>query len=418
MKGLFFGCAILYLLNTSATTKEQVIDLHERCYSYLDTNLDSALILSQEAEDISHEQEFDYLEAQSLFIKAYIYRVKDDMGKSFVTNLEALHILNTLETLDAIKTHVQVLLNTGEILKQHYAYAQAVEYYDEGINQALRYELTDWAQRLLYNKAVALKHYGALDEALRAIEQSYELAIRNEDDLRILRSINQRGLILKDQGEFVEARRSFMEIVEHNFNKQSPERHLGHAWHNIGVTYVAEEKLSLALQAYQKALDWRLIKPKASDIFITYLDLADVYYQVGAHSKADSIAELAQSYYDDVSLSPDYYKLFDLRTEISFQLGQLSDVHLYAQRYIDENGKFLVLQKDILQVKDQYKMEVLTAGFFTELDAKQTQSELHRYLLSSVAFFTLIILIGRFRYFWKKWAIKKGLSHIEKDSDV
>lgn len=403
------------MLPLVALSSDAIEALHEQSYALLDKEPNKALELAEEALALAERKGDNFLQGQSLFIIAYLYREKEDMGKAFVINLEALEVLKRSKAPKAVESRVKILLNTGEILKKHHAYAQAINYYNEGITLAKKY---DWKRRLVklhYNKSSALHDLGKLEEALKEIEVARHIAIDLEDELRIIRAINQRGLILNDLKAFDAARASFEEIINYTFKEISGDVHIGRAWHNIGVTYSDEGRLSGARLAYEEALPWRT---DDRSLFKTYADLSEVYMNLQLNSKAQATAALALPLYEKQPLLPENYEFFNICSQIAFNAGDMASSHTYSQQYIAENKKFLLLQEEILQVKDQYKMEVLAAGFFTEAEANKSRNQLQSYLWLLVMFFTLIIVFGKIKQRLNRYQLKKELLKINEDSSV
>ena len=415
---------ILYLLLfavapvAQSSEKQEVEALHSEVYDLLDSNLDKALRLSKDAEIMAKEAGLDFEEANSLFIQAYIYRQLDELGKSFVINLKALEILRPLEDENSLITYVKVLLNTGEILKQHHAYSDAVRYYDEAIAIANTNDFSDRLTRLHYSKGMALMLNGNYDYALEELNQSLESSIRLNDEYLYVLTLNQIGLLNKHKGMYQHARESYQTIIDHKFEKLNSSEYLGQAWHNIAVTFKMEERFDEALQAYEKAENYHAIQSGDSDKLTTWLDLSEVYLLRKEYYKASEYSRKSLGIYEKVALLPEHYRVFDLLSQIAYAQKEFDDAHSYSQKYVQANKQFLEAQEEILRIKDQYKMEVLTAGFFVELNASKRQSELELYLIIIGVISVIVILIGRSQAFIKKKSIQIGLTQIEKDSSV
>lgn len=85
---------------------------------------------------------------------------------------------------------------------------------------------------------------------------------------------------------------------------------------------------------------------------------------------------------------------------------------------MEVNKRFLESQEEILHIKDQYKMELLTSEFFVELNASKRESEFEWYLMLLGLIAVSIIIFGRSRFLLKKRSIQKCLSEIEKHSEI
>ena len=415
---ILYSVLITLAIGARASAKQEVELLHKQAYELLDTDLGKALLLSKEAEIVAKDAGLEFEEANSLFIQAYIYRQFDELGKSFVINLKALEILRPLKDDTSLITYVKILLNTGEILKQHYAYVDAVKYYDEAIAIAKKHQFTDRLIRLYYSKAMSLRHNRDYDYALSEIKKALSAALKANNEYMYVLALNQKGLIEKDMGRSEDARKSYQTIIDYQFERLNSSEYIGQAWHNIAVTFKMEGLLGEAIVAYKNAEEYHAIGSGNSDRFTTWLDLSEVYFLRKEYNKAFEYSQKSLAIYEDVALLPDHYKVYDLLSKILYAQRKFEDSHAFSQEYMVENSHFLKAQTDILRVKDQYKMEVLTAGFFVELNASKRQNELELYLILCGAIGTLIIVIGRSQFFLKKKSIKVGLTQIEKDSSV
>lgn len=403
-----------------ASDKAGIDSLHQQAYRLLDSNPDSAFVLATIAEAKAFSRGLKFEEGNSLFIQAYIYSQKEELGKAFVLYLRALEILRPLKAEKALLAYTKILLNTGIILKQHYAYPQAIQYYDEGIGIAWKQKFNERLLKLYFNKAEALRQIEEFDQALGTIKSALDLAQREKDEDMILSSLNQRGLILKDMGRYEEARASYRRIIGFEFDKLSPEEYRGRSWHNIAVTYVEEKRHQEAAEAYHKALNEKIIGDEKR-LYITWLDLGEVYYLLGDYKKAYEMEQKALALYDEMLLLPDHYALFSLLSKTTYKLGEHEQSHAYSERFIAVNKRFLQAQKEILQVKDQYKMEILTAGFFLELEASKTKEQYQTMLIiliCSVVFFVSLFGYEKVRQYKVRHNIRSTILDIERKSNV
>jgi len=406
------------MIGVQASSKQDIIDLHNKCYSLFRTNFDSAIIVAENAKELASDEAYTYLEAQSLYIKAYAFNLKEDQGKAFITYLESLQLLNQTNNTEAVELKTDLILSISSILMKHNAYSEAIQYLNEGIEIAESYNLREKKLSFSYNKSLSLRHKNDLGSALKQIEYTLKLAIELDDELRVLRSINQKGLILKDLKQYQQARETYSEIIQFDFEKQNPEKYIGQAWHNIAVTFLDENNLEKAKAAYLKAIISKESRNKAEDLFITYQDLAETLLNLNEINGAYSYAQKCDALYDQCDLDPDNYKFFNLMSEIAYRQNKPKLVRKYSQKYFDENEKFLTQQREILEVKDRYKMEVLTAGFFSELHADQNISLLERVLWTVGILFTCILLITRIYTYLRKRSLSIQIAQIKEEGSV
>lgn len=417
-KVLIFTIILTVISEAFASVKEDIIQIHNLCYKLLDSNLDSAIILANHAEFLAEKEGDEYLEAQSLYIKAYAFRTKEDQGKSFISYLKALNILTNLSSEEITNLKLDLLINTSEILINHYAYSEAIKYLDEGIQITERIGNQKTMLLLQYNKGMALRELGDHKQALNIFNKTLSLAYRLNDELRIIRSLNQKGLTLKDIKRYDEAKLTYQKMISFDYREQSPDKYKGIAWHNVAVIFNEEGDLVEAKEAYSKAAIYKSKRNNPSELFITYLDLSETLLKMNQIEDANHYAQLCEHLYIDCSLKPDNYKFFNLMSEIAYRQNKPKLVREYSQKYFDENEKFLTQQREILEVKDRYKMEVLTAGFFTELNADKNISLLEKVLWTIAILFVGILLITRIYTYLRKRSLSIQITQIKEEGTV
>ncbi|GAB4232747.1 MAG: hypothetical protein Tsb0034_05630 [Ekhidna sp.] len=160
-----FAIFLLALTTPNLTTEKEIDQFQEESINYLDTDLDQAMEMIDHSIEEAQDIGYYYGEAYGLYLKAYINRVQDDLGKAFVVNLKALHAIQFLDDERAIDTKVRLYVNTGEILKKHFQYKEAIQYYSEGLEIAKEHDLDEWVVNLTYN--IGNAHRWLLNRPLR-----------------------------------------------------------------------------------------------------------------------------------------------------------------------------------------------------------------------------------------------------------
>jgi len=111
----------------------QIDTLHVQIYDQLDTDLDSALVVSKQTLAYSKDNDYTWGEANSLYLIGYIHKQKKNLTTAIIYYLKANRILEALDDDRSIKTRVKLMTNCGIILKNHFWYEQALKHFDEGI---------------------------------------------------------------------------------------------------------------------------------------------------------------------------------------------------------------------------------------------------------------------------------------------
>lgn len=357
----------------------------------------------------SQEIDYEYGEAYGLYLKAYVHRTQDDLGKAFVVNLKALSILNSMKTSRAIDTQVRLYLNSGEILKRHFKYEEAIQYYIEGLKIAEGNNLENWIIDLTYNIGNAYRVKGELNKALEFIHEAYIKAIPRDDEHTVVNALNIMGLIFMDNGSYDTARFYFQKLLTYDYNQLNENKYRGRAYHNIANTYEQAQEYDKAETAFIKALHEKRIRNRAKEVFNTEMELAELYYQVDRLHDADRLAKTCIDKYEQMGLDPDYYKIFDLQRKISFGFKKYEELDFYANRYVEESTKFIEQQEELIRVRDQFKMEILTASFFVELERNKRISYLNQVIVMLLLTGIVIFLVFKASQALSKRSLEKEI---------
>lgn len=408
---------LFYSVALYGTEKEKITSLHEEAYPLLDTDFEKAFEIGLKTEILAHDAGFDYEEANSIFIQAWILQNKKfELGKSFILYLKALEVLKETynESDDLRKLYLSLLTNTGNLLKDHFAYSSALIYYEKAIEIAKDAKNYEKLSSIFWNKADLLNQSGRSVEALDMIELAIRYAKVTKKERMIIGTINQKGIILIALGQLEPALKAYENILNHEFREMEEYLHKGYALHNIGHAYFSSGDIHSAIAAYKKAHEYKLKFTDPNEQFITLADLAEAHLMIKDYNAAKEYALKALAIYPDVQLLPKNYNIFEFLSSVAFEHGQYELSRKYTKKYIDENDKFLKLQEELQQTKDQYKMEILAAGFFAESNASKDENLYNLILTIITSIFTLIIVAGISGQYLVRRSVKKSLQAIDK----
>lgn len=191
-----------------------------------------------------------------------------------------------------MKPDAAKLYNDGNSLLKEGNYSGAIKNY----NQAL---VIEQDYRIYYQKGIALKKSGKLDEAKDAFEQ----ALKQKSDFEA--GYNALGGVYFSLGNYLEAVKNFEKVVEttkNNTIKQMVQKNLSFAYSKIGNNEVADGNPKKAVEYLQKAVE-------NSNYDAAYLSLAKVYSDLGEYDKVIDAAQNALKYRSSIGKGGPYYYL-------------------------------------------------------------------------------------------------------------
>lgn len=163
-------------------------------YYYFNSELDSALIYNEKANDYLKEVDLAFLQAKVLNSKGTIYRKKGNVVLAISTMLESKNLLDKIDTLDftdaekhQFKGQNLVLNNSiANFYNQMEDYETALTYYDAAYDAALKLNATVNAGVIISNKGESLLNSGKVKEAILVLEKGKQLKIEGEAHPRLI----------------------------------------------------------------------------------------------------------------------------------------------------------------------------------------------------------------------------------------
>ena len=191
-----------------------------------------------------------------------------------------------------MKPEAAKLYNDGNSLLKEGNYTGAVKKYDEALGIEKDY-------RTYYQKGIALKKSGKLEEA----KDSFEGALKLKNDFEP--GYNALGGVYFSLGDYENAVKNFEKVVEttkNNTIKQMVQKNLSFAYAKMGNNAVADGNPKKAVEYLQKAVD-------NSNYDAAYLSLAKVYADLGEYDKVLDAAQNALKYRESIGKGGPYYYL-------------------------------------------------------------------------------------------------------------
>lgn len=395
MRLLLTAFFFFFSLLCSTSTKSVIRKLHEKTYALIDTDPNAALILADSSLLIAQETDLAWEEANSLYIKGYLYNDMNENTLSVQSYLKSIQVLDGLDDKIAAMTQTSVLLNVGDIFRKYHKYQEAVELLDKGVKIAEEWGFDKQKLKLLYNKATAFFFQGQLDQSLVVLNKAINLATAQNDYKRIIRCWNLFGLIHKEAGRFLTAKLYYQNIIG---SKYSTAKDLAFAFHNLGNIYKMESSPDSAKLSFETAIKSSLETGDTKTQFISLYALAELHYENSRLKIAKSYARKAEALYFETERLPEHFALFHQLHLIYADLNQITPSSKYARLYHDESQKFYSEMKKIMRAKDEFHMDILLAHFKREQNVVHEKAKLYRLLTILSAIIIVLILIT-----WKVW---------------
>ncbi|WCO01400.1 tetratricopeptide repeat-containing sensor histidine kinase [Psychroserpens ponticola] len=183
-------------------------------YYYFNSELDSALIYNEKANDYLKDGDFHFLQAKILNSKGTIYRKKGNVVLAISTMLESKNLMDKIDTLTFTEAEKYQFKGQNLVLNNSLAnfynqmedYEKAFIYYDNAYEAALKLNAIVNAGVIISNKGESFLNSGHINEAISASERGKELKIEGKAHPRLIANSDLKiGLAYSKNGEYVKA---------------------------------------------------------------------------------------------------------------------------------------------------------------------------------------------------------------------
>lgn len=410
MLKLFYATLLVGSINLTGPSPERVDEVLSQSNIVRKTNLDSAYLLTTIAYEIAEKCDYTLGKAKTRFLQGFILKKENEMSKAMIMYLKGIEIVRS-ESEDEFKDlHISMLANAGTILEDHFHYDKALEFYLEAERLSYENQINKYLTNIHYKKGKLYKNSGKLYEAYESAKEMLSLATRDENETMIGRAYNLLGLTARNNAQYDLARQYFDSLIAYDF-KKSKILWLGRANHNIGTVYLEQGNYDSAAMAYRTALQYKLEKNSPKDLYITYLDLTEVYLNKGELDVARQMGQAAEDLYVKVTLKEEHYRLFSLLKDVCFKSSEYELGIRYVEKFEEESHRFVTRQNEVLEQKEQFKMDLILAGFYQEIEIKNERAA----LISNLWFAGIILVIfffflgDRFNFWRLRTTIQKDL---------
>lgn len=183
------------------------------------------------------------------------------------------------------------LYNEGNKLLKEGNYKAAVENYDKALK-------IDSDHRIYYQKSIALKNAGNLEESKNALEE----CLKKKPDFEA--AYNALGGVYFSMGNFDKAVTNFekvLEISKNNNIKNRVKKNLALAYARMGNSALTDGNHNRAIEYFTKSV-------QTNNYDAAYLSLAKLYSELGEWDKSIAASENALKYRTSISKGgPHYY---------------------------------------------------------------------------------------------------------------
>lgn len=371
---------------------------------------DSAFIMADKTLKEAESAGYSWGIANSYYFKGYILEeIQNKAVAGLLMYLKAAHILENELDERSVYTYTSLMLNAGSVLHVNGKNDEAIDLYEKALKKANLYHLEDQEVKLLFNVAFASLDKGDLPKAIEVIQSAIELSEGIEDWKLYNDSWNLLGMILKEDQKNSEAENCFLKIIN---NPNASPTIKANAYNNLGDLYYTLKNYNKSETAYLQADQFQTI-PEIK--FDSFQGLTNVYQQTGDLASALKYAGEAVVVYDSVVPEDRYLQIFNTMRQLHQDRGEQQLANSYSVRYFEETQKFFQSQKELIKIKNEFQVDLLLAGYYSEMEFEETEEKFSQTIIFGITILFAAILLVHFVYKTRISSSKKKIQEILND---
>ncbi|MEO9475827.1 MAG: tetratricopeptide repeat protein [Cyclobacteriaceae bacterium] len=266
----------------------------------------------------------------ALLMSGYLHKKAGDPVKAFVDYDACYRGLSSLDTTDYY-LEVSVRKNIGALLDNFKEYDQALKIYKEAVAFAKKYDRKELAS-LYANMGNSYRDLRDAENLLKYYTMSIKLSESVDDYYKTAQINNRLGLSFYSAKSYGEAEYYFLKSIAFKSKLSGSKlRVIGQAYHNLAHVFGDQGETRKAIDHLEQALTFK----NGQDLFVTLLDLGEIYLKIGEPQKAKDYLTQSLEYYPGMasSKSEDHavYKWLDLAEK---ELGNFKQAYEYNAKYI------------------------------------------------------------------------------------
>ncbi|XOV94605.1 MAG: tetratricopeptide repeat protein [Bacteroidota bacterium] len=346
-----------------------VEDIHQSCYQLLDTDPDSALVLAEQSLQLALDTDYTWGAANSYYIKGYIFhKLQNKSVAALLMYMRAGNLLEQHNDPKSANTLADVYINAGSILRIHGKMDEAILLYDKALDKLEKYEGKERELLILFNKAYALHDKENYDETVTVLTQCISLAKTTNNTTQLNNSWNLFGDTMLKIGKVNEAIKCFQRVIE---NDQSNDDSRANSANNLADYYLSKTDLDSSKYYYQLAIEFSKDLSIPVIPFYGYKGLAQCYLKQQNIDEGIEAGNEALALYDLIIAEDEHFLIFDIMSDLYSVKGNNQMSHYYSKKYVDETTKYFNAQKELIDVKNEFQIDLLLASFYSEIELEK-----------------------------------------------
>lgn len=381
-------------------------------------SVDSAKIQALHLLEMAKKESDHFYLVKSYFLLGWLSAKTEDYGDAVIYYLEAARFAELNPDYKLKKELISIYKNLGSLVGDYSHYELAHRFIDKGISVAEELNNELQITSLLHNKVHQFLEDKKFEEALKQINfilDNYEL-----DKERVLKLKNKAGIALKNLGELDKAKESYQYILKDDPNINIEE--YAYSMNNIAYIYLKQGNTELAFDYYLKTIAFEKQHNLVDILPVTYVDIAAAYMNSEEYETALTYLKEAEHLDQTASLNPEIYKIYELISDVHYQLGNGEKALMYKSIYSTRLEEYILEQQRIEELDKKFNIQLLTERYFDLLAANEEQQETERMAKLSLggvtSLFVLILTVIYYRQRRIKQAIRNEILKIEALSKV
>jgi len=380
---------------------------------------DSALLLEQQALELSRAMGYTQGEARSLFYLGYFYQNTSEVVKASEYYLTGTQMNCPPDSTETKRWVLSAHINLSNILSDYELFNESVQILQEALNICADTRCQQFSI-ILYNLQQRYRQSGEFKKALDILNRMASLYDKESNEY--FKALNGIGIVYNQKKQFKLAIIHYKKVLKEAKNSDN-QKYLNLVLHNLADAYYHSGQLVSAKEILMQLIKENTGFSSETSYFTTYKDLITIHCQLEEYEEALRIWSKAKPTVKQTRVKRgDFYEVYKDVALAYEQTGRTDQAEQYRSLYRQELEKFQNTQSSLKQshktskfLYTQARLKTTMQEFYADLDKERRQIQRQNMLVATtIGLSTLIIFMISYSFYQRRKKRKWISSLIDK----
>lgn len=399
--------SILFFLNyLSVQALQSSLDRLRIRDSYLNSDIDSAILLTQEMLEFASEEKDAFGIVKANLYLGYLTKKQENYGKSVIYYLEGIRQAEQLEYEGILSDKIWLRRNLANTFRTFEANQLATQYNLEAIQLAESINDTSHLVNLYLNQGLVYQSSARFSLAIDFFKKILDLS----EGYRYYEAINQIGIIFHEGKEYEKAAKYFNLLtgVSDEFIVFKAK-----ALHNLAEIAFEKGQSEQSIDLLNRSISIKEVNKTGNyGLFLSYRNIGNYLLLSGDLKMAESFLQKGEILAEELNGDPEIFKIYQYLASLYLHKNQTDLSFQYQNTYYEKIQAYLDMQSEIQQQDKEYNFDLITKRYFDEVESQEKIASIIQTSKMSIGGLLTLLLLTIAYYRFDKVRTRK---YIEKE---